>query len=88
MLRLSILATIGLLAAQSAAASVKRFNDTITPFFDSPAPFHDHDPKTPADCTLWWNSNDGLSCNTVLMIVGISIGQLTSMVSLTRKSRY
>lgn len=75
MLYHSVLAVIGLLAAQSAAASVKRF--------DSLAPFWDHDANTPADCTLWWNSDDGLSCDTALLIVGISANQLTLMVSCT-----
>lgn len=80
MLGLSILATIGVFAAQSAALGVKRF--------DSSTPFYSHDPNTPADCTLWWNSDDGLSCDTVLTIVGISVSQLTAWVSLTQESRY
>lgn len=80
MLHLSILATIGVLAAQSVALGVKRF--------DSSTPFYSHDPNTPAACTLWWNSEDGISCDTVLLIVGISVGQLTAWVSLTRKSCY
>ncbi|KFY31500.1 hypothetical protein V493_01051 [Pseudogymnoascus sp. VKM F-4281 (FW-2241)] len=71
MLRLSILATIGLLAAQGAAVSIKRF--------DSPEPFYDHDTNTPADCTLWWNSDDGLSCDTALLIADVTISQLTSI---------
>lgn len=74
MLRLSLLATIGLLAAQGAAVSIKRF--------DSSEPFYDHDPNTPADCTLWWNSDDGISCDTALLIADVTISQLTSMVSL------
>ncbi|KFY19744.1 hypothetical protein V491_04249 [Pseudogymnoascus sp. VKM F-3775] len=71
MLRLSILATIGLLAAQGAAISIKRF--------DNPEPFYDHDHNTPADCTLWWNSDDGLSCDTALLIADVTISQLTSI---------
>ena len=74
MLRVSVLSTIGLLAAQSAAASVKRY--------DSAEPFYDHDPDTPEDCTLWWNSDDGLSCSTVLLLTGISDEQLTLWVGL------
>ncbi|OLN95491.1 LysM domain-containing protein-like protein 5 [Colletotrichum chlorophyti] len=71
MLRLSVLATAGLLAGQSVAASIRRF--------DSLEPFYDHDPKTPADCTLWWNSDDGLTCETVLAIAGISVQDLTRL---------
>ncbi|KFY72525.1 hypothetical protein V499_07338 [Pseudogymnoascus sp. VKM F-103] len=70
MLHLSILATIGVLAAHSVALGVKRF--------DSSTPFYSYDPNTPAACTLWWNSDDGISCDTVLLIVGISVGQLTA----------
>ncbi|SPO07756.1 uncharacterized protein DNG_10451 [Cephalotrichum gorgonifer] len=71
MVRPSLLASIGLLAGQSFAADLKRFDDT--------EPWYDHDDMTPADCSLWWNSDDGLSCDTVLIIAGISISQLTSM---------
>ncbi|KFY12573.1 hypothetical protein V492_03806 [Pseudogymnoascus sp. VKM F-4246] len=71
MLRLSIIATIGLLAAQGSAISIKRF--------DSPDASYDHDPNTPADCTLWWNSDDGISCDTSLLIADVTIDKLTSM---------
>ncbi|KFY46610.1 hypothetical protein V494_00398 [Pseudogymnoascus sp. VKM F-4513 (FW-928)] len=71
MLRIFILATVGILAAQCTAVSIKRF--------DSSEPFYDHDPNTPADCTLWWNSDDGLSCDTTLLIAGVSVGELTAM---------
>lgn len=74
------LAIVGVFAAQSVAIGVKRF--------DSSTPFYSHDPNTPAACTLWWNTDDGLSCDTVLTIVGISVGQLTAWVRLTRESRY
>ncbi|KFY40861.1 hypothetical protein V495_05216 [Pseudogymnoascus sp. VKM F-4514 (FW-929)] len=70
MVGLPIFAAIGVFAAHSAAIGVKRF--------DSSTPFYSHDPNTPADCTLWWNSDDGLSCDTVLTIVGVSVGQLTA----------
>ncbi len=76
MLRLPVITTVALLAAQSTAVSLKRY--------DSLEPFYIHDPKTPSDCTLWWNSDDGLSCDTVLTVAGISVSQLTAMVSLTR----
>ena len=56
MLRLSAIATVVLLASQSAAANLRRF--------DSLQPFYTHDPKTPADCALWWNSDDGITCDT------------------------
>ncbi|GJC89488.1 lysM domain-containing protein ARB_05157 [Colletotrichum liriopes] len=73
MSRLSLLATFGLLAAQGTASILGRRR------FDSSVPFYDYDPNVPADCNLWWNSDDGISCETVLLITGLSIGQLTSM---------
>ncbi|WQF90152.1 Putative LysM domain-containing protein [Colletotrichum destructivum] len=73
MSRLSFLATFGLLAAQGTASILGRRR------FDSTVPFYDHDPNVPADCNLWWNSDDGISCETVLLITSLSIGQLTSM---------
>lgn len=83
MLRLSVLTAIGLLAAQSVAASVKR-QGTIKPLFDSDEAFYDHDADTPADCTKWWNSDDGISCDTALLISGITEDQLTYLVSLVQ----
>lgn len=82
MLSLSVLATSGLLAGHSAAASVKR-QGTIRPMFDSPEAFYDHDSGTPDDCTMWWNTDDGLSCETSLLIADITEDQLTYLVSLT-----
>lgn len=81
MLHSSVLATIGLLAAQSAAASVKR-QGTIKPLFDSPEPYYDHDLGTPSDCTIWWNTDDGIGCDTVLLIANISVEQLALLVKL------
>ncbi|KAL0938065.1 LysM domain-containing protein-like protein 5 [Colletotrichum truncatum] len=79
MLRLSVFTAVGILAAQSAAASVKRFDRLAPRRFDSSVPFYDHDSNTPSDCTVWWNTDDGLSCDTVLTISGITIGQLSAM---------
>lgn len=82
MSRLSLLATFGLLAAQGTASILGRRR------FDSSVPFYDYDPNVPTDCNLWWNSDDGISCETVLLITGLSIVQLTSMVSVeSRPSR-
>ncbi|KAK6206270.1 hypothetical protein QIS74_13689 [Colletotrichum tabaci] len=57
--------TIGLLAAQSAYGAVTRR-------FDSLEPYYDHDANVPADCSLWWNSDDGLGCDTVLIIADMA----------------
>lgn len=73
MSRLSFITTFGLLAAHSASGAVTRR-------FDSVEPFYEHDANVPADCNLWWNSDDGLSCDTVLLIAGISIGELIRLV--------
>ena len=81
MLRLSLLTAVGLLATQGTAASVKR-QGTIKPFFDDPEAFYDHDAGTPDDCTMWWNSDDGISCETAILIAGITEEQLTYLVSL------
>ena len=72
MARISTLITVGALAAQAMGASVRRF--------DSTEPFYEHDAKTPADCSLWWNSDDGLSCDTALLIAGVSVGDLARLV--------
>ncbi|WYZ36306.1 hypothetical protein EsH8_XII_000056 [Colletotrichum jinshuiense] len=72
MSRLSFIATIGLLAAQSAYGAVTRR-------FDSLEPFYDHDANVPADCSLWWNSDDGLGCDTVLIIADISVAELVRL---------
>jgi hypothetical protein len=47
---LSILTAVGVLVAQAADASIRRF--------DSLEPFYGHDPNVPTDCNLWWNSDD------------------------------
>ncbi|KAI8163641.1 LysM domain-containing protein [Colletotrichum sp. SAR 10_70] len=77
--RLSVLAALGLLVAQGTAISVKRVDRLAPRRFDSSVPFYDHDSHAPSDCTLWWNSDDGLSCDTVLIIAGISAAQLTAL---------
>lgn len=73
MARLAILASIGALAAQAAAGSVIRR-------YDSTEAFYEHDTKVPSDCSLWWNSDDGLSCDTALLIAGVTVDDLTRLV--------
>lgn len=71
---LALVVTAGLLATQGAGAS-------IIPRSDSTLPLYDHDPNVPADCNLWWNSDDGISCETALLMAGITVADLTRLVS-------
>ncbi|GJD05490.1 hypothetical protein ColKHC_14315 [Colletotrichum higginsianum] len=56
---------MGLLAAVSAYGAVTRR-------FDSLEPLYDHDANVPAHCSLWWNSDDSLGCDTVLNIADMA----------------
>ena len=69
---LSIFTAVGVLACHATGASIRRF--------DSLEPFYEHDANVPTDCNLWWNSDDGLSCETALLVAGVSVNDLTRLV--------
>ncbi|KAK8007864.1 hypothetical protein PG989_001854 [Apiospora arundinis] len=71
MARLSIITAVGVLAAQAVGASIRRS--------DSLEPFYEHDAGVPADCNLWWNSDDGFTCETALLLAGVSVDELTRL---------
>lgn len=73
MFQASIIATVGLYATQTFGAALL--------LWDSDLPLYDHDPDVPADCTLWWNTDDGLSCQTALSIAGVPIADFLRLVS-------
>ncbi|TLD25414.1 hypothetical protein PspLS_05917 [Pyricularia sp. CBS 133598] len=71
MFRASIIATVGLCATQTLGAALL--------IWDSDFPLYDHDPDVPVSCTLWWNTDDGLSCQTALSIAGVPVADLLKL---------
>nr|UQJ82176.1 secretory protein [Falciphora oryzae] len=69
MSRFSALVTLGLLVTQSAGASVHRRWDSAEPLFKT-------DPGAPSDCSLWWNTDDGMPCDVALAIAGATEADL------------
>ncbi|KAL8282909.1 hypothetical protein RB600_006079 [Gaeumannomyces tritici] len=72
MSRFSALVTIGLLATQGAGASVHRRWDSLEPLYKT-------DPGAPSDCSLWWNTDDGMPCDLALTIAGATEADLTRL---------
>ncbi|KLU90142.1 LysM domain-containing protein [Magnaporthiopsis poae ATCC 64411] len=68
----SAIATLGLLVTHSAGVPVHRRWDSASPFFET-------DPGAPSDCSLWWNTDDGLPCDVALNIAGAIEADLTGL---------